>query len=163
MSYKSYFSHSVSRFCALFCTPTPLQLSPAILIYIHGSYKYNSFRYFSMAVSLSVRSSRLCCKIFVLKYFRRMSTLQKFFNTKISYNEYFPIYRTRSLQSPNISLSTMMQSWSALSPTSIATHWNTVPLPKSSLLCHNAPKWKVKLWQWLYKLKELNAPHWFTV
>ena len=47
---------------------------------------------------LSVCSFRLlCCKIFVLKYFRRMSTLRKFFNTKIfltkiSYNENFPIY-----------------------------------------------------------------------
>ena len=53
---------------------------------------------FSMAVTLSVRSSRLlCCKIFVLKYFHRTSTLRKFFNTKIfptkiSYNENFPIY-----------------------------------------------------------------------
>ena len=53
---------------------------------------------FSMTVTLSVHSSRLlCCKIFVLKYFRRTSTLRKFFNTKIfptkiSYNENFPIY-----------------------------------------------------------------------
>ena len=61
---------------------------------------------FSMAVTLSVRSSRLlCCKIFVLKYFRRTSTLRKFFNTKIfptkiSYNENFPIYGIRSTKSP---------------------------------------------------------------
>ena len=46
-----------------------------------------------MAVTLSVRSSRLLC-FFMLKYFRRMSTLQAFFNTKvfptkISYNENF--------------------------------------------------------------------------
>ena len=39
----------------------------------------------------------LCRKIFVLKYFRKMLALQKFFNTKIfptkiSYNENFPIY-----------------------------------------------------------------------
>ena len=39
----------------------------------------------------------LCCKIFVLKYFRRTSTLRKFLNTKIfltkiSRNENFPIY-----------------------------------------------------------------------
>ena len=53
---------------------------------------------FSMAVTLSVRSYRLlCCKNFVLKYFRRTSTLRKFFNTKIfptkiSYNKNFPIY-----------------------------------------------------------------------
>ena len=33
---------------------------------------------------------------------------------------------TMSSQSPNISLSTMMQGWSALSPTSTATYWNTV-------------------------------------
>ena len=41
-----------------------------------------------------------CWKIFMLKYFRRMSTLQKFVNTKIyltkiSYHENFPIYGTR--------------------------------------------------------------------
>ena len=35
----------------------------------------------------------LCCKIFVLKYFRRTSTLRKFSNTKISYSENFPSYR----------------------------------------------------------------------
>ena len=55
--------------------------------HFHGSYSLRTF----------FDSRLLCCKIFVLKYFRRMSTLQKFFNTKIfptkiSYNENFPIY-----------------------------------------------------------------------
>ena len=55
---------------------------------------------FSMAVTVSVRSSRLlCCKIVVLKYLRRTSTLRKIFSTKIflakiPYNENFPIYST---------------------------------------------------------------------
>ena len=54
-----------------------------------------------MAVTLSECSSRLlCCKIFVLKYFHRTSTLQKIFNakillTKISFNENFPIFPVR--------------------------------------------------------------------
>ena len=59
---------------------------------------------FFMAVTLSVRSSQLlCCKIFVLKYVCRTSTLRKFFNTKIfpmkiSYNENFPIYGSTQYQ-----------------------------------------------------------------
>ena len=71
-------------FWALFCTPTPLQPSPPILFYIRGSHKCDFFRKtFTMAVTLSVCSSPLlCCKIIVLKYFRRTSTLRKFFQRK---------------------------------------------------------------------------------
>ena len=88
-------------FWALFRTPMPLQPSPPILFYIRGSRKCNFFQKTSTAVTLSVRSFRLLCwKISMLKYFRRMSTLRKFFNTKIYltkilYNENFPIYGTR--------------------------------------------------------------------
>ena len=59
--------------------------SPLILFYTHGSRECNFFqKNFSMAVTLSVRSSRLlCCKIFALKYFWRTSTLRKSFNTNI--------------------------------------------------------------------------------
>ena len=70
---------------------------PYFFIYVVAA-NVISFEKLSMAVTLSVRSSRLlCCKIFVLKNFRRTSTLRKFFNTKIfptkiSYNENFPIY-----------------------------------------------------------------------
>ena len=74
---------------------------PYLFIYVVATNRI-PFENFSMAVSLSVRSFRLlCCKIFVLKYFRRTSTLRKFFNTKIfltkiSYNENFPIYGNTS-------------------------------------------------------------------
>ena len=95
--------------------PTPLQpslfhtctnASPTIgahtffTVAIRGSRECNFFRKTFPWQLLSVRSSRLlCCKIFVLKYFHRMSTLRKFFNTKIfptkiSYNKNFPIYGT---------------------------------------------------------------------
>ena len=55
---------------------------PYIFIYVVAA-NVISFENFSMAVTLSVRSSQLlCCKIFVLKYFRRTSTLRKFFQQK---------------------------------------------------------------------------------
>ena len=109
------------RFWALFRTPMTLQPPPPILLYIRGSLEYNN----SLQITLSWQLlsplhflppalaclslcactawkpitllQTLCCKIFVLKYFRRTSTLQKVFNTnifptKISYNKNFPIY-----------------------------------------------------------------------
>ena len=63
---------------------TPLQPSPPILFYIRGSHECNFFRKTFPWQLISVRYSQLLsCKIFVLKYFRRTSTLRKFFNTKI--------------------------------------------------------------------------------
>ena len=88
------------EFWALFSTPTPLQPSPPILfIYVVAANAISFEKLFHDSYSLrTVRSSRhLCCKIFMLKYFCRTSTLRKYFNTKIfpakiSYNENFPIY-----------------------------------------------------------------------
>ena len=59
----------------------------------HGSYFLCMF----LPPVLATLLQTLCCKIFMLKYFRRTSTLRKFFSmkifpTKISYNENFPIY-----------------------------------------------------------------------
>ena len=79
------------------CSPCKLGLCVVAFMYIvvaNGILSKN----FSTAATLSVRSSvLLCCKIFMLKYFRRPSTLQKFFKrkifpTKILYNESFLIY-----------------------------------------------------------------------
>ena len=72
----------------------------------HSSYFLRTFLPPALAcLSLRAHATRkpftllqmLCCKIFVLKYFRRTPTLRKIFNTKIfptkiSYNENFPFY-----------------------------------------------------------------------
>ena len=55
---------------------------PYFFIYVVAANVISS-KNFSMAVTLSVHSSRLlCCKIFLLKYFCRMLTLQKFSTRK---------------------------------------------------------------------------------
>ena len=71
-------------FWALFRTPKPLQPSPSIPSYINYVVAVNAILKNFHGSYLSVSSYRLlCCKIFVLEYFRRTSTLWKFFNTKI--------------------------------------------------------------------------------
>ena len=90
----------------------------SLYFFIHGSLKYNnSFRklfhggyflhtFLSPALAcLSLRTKTdtllqvLCCKIFVLKYLRRTSTLRKFYNTKFCpmKNSYNPNLRYSSL------------------------------------------------------------------
>ena len=125
MSYDSSFlfhSHSVSIGSVFGVSFAHQRLSNHRL---HTSYIYvvasNTFRksfpqqllspYVSSPCSslplLSARAARkpitllqtLCCKIFVLKYFRRTPTLRKIYNTKIFppkilYNGNFPIYGT---------------------------------------------------------------------
>ena len=81
------------HFRALFRTPTTLRLPPPILLCIRGSLEYNisvrktlpwqSLSPYVFPPTLATLLQMLCCKIFVLKYFHRTSTLQKFFNTKI--------------------------------------------------------------------------------
>ena len=87
MLYKSSFSHSVSIGSVFVLSFAHQRLSnrhrPYLFIYVVAANTI-PFENFSMAVSLSVCSSQLlCCKIFVLKYFRRTSNLRKIFNTKI--------------------------------------------------------------------------------
>ena len=98
-----FHSHSVSIgsvFGVSFHIPTTLQPPlPYFFIYVvasenlfDSSYLLRMFLPPALAcLSLRARAARklimllqmLCCKIFVLKYFRRMPTLRKFFNTKI--------------------------------------------------------------------------------
>ena len=96
------------RFRALFCTPTILRPPPPILLYIRGRLKYNiSFRktlpWQLLPPALATLLQTLCCKIFVLKYSCRSSTLQheNFFNenfliygsTRLHYDHYVCISR----------------------------------------------------------------------
>ena len=95
MSYDgSFFTATTCRLEAFWAlsqtndSPSP----PPIPLYIRGSLEYNSFRKtrprqlpFSVRFFTLPRKSRLqmlCCKIFVLKYFRRTSTLRKFSTRK---------------------------------------------------------------------------------
>ena len=68
----------------------------------------------------------LCCKLFVLKYFYRTSTLRKFFNTKI-----FPtkISWLRYIQNSNIYLATafLLVSFQSLWPTNKKLHMPILP------------------------------------
>ena len=85
MNVPSFFTATAYRSEELFRTPTPLQPSPPILFYIRGSREWNFFRktFPWQLLSPYVLPNFYVVKIFVLKYFRRMSTLRTFFNTKI--------------------------------------------------------------------------------
>ena len=99
MTVPSFFTATAYRseeFLGSLCTPTPFQPSLPIHFYIRGSRECNFFKK-TFPWQLLSSSRLLCCKIFVLKYFRRTSTLRKIFNTKIfpmktSYNKSFLIY-----------------------------------------------------------------------
>ena len=79
------------HFWALFHTPTTLRLPPPI--FFCGRLEYNiSFQKtlpwqllssYVFPPALATLLQTPCCNIFMLKYFRRTSTLQKFFNIKI--------------------------------------------------------------------------------
>ena len=97
-----FHSHSVSigRFFGISFAHQCLQPSPPILfIYVVTANTIPFEKHFHGRYSLRTffDSQLLCCKIFMLKYFHRTSTLRRIFNTKIfptkiSYNENFPIY-----------------------------------------------------------------------
>jgi len=66
------------------------------------------------------------------------------------------VLTTRSSQPPNISLSTMMQSWIACCSLQVQQRTGTQSHCLNLLdYVTMHLKWKVKLWWWLYKLKEL--------
>ena len=94
MSYDSSSFTAIAYRLEAFRPPTTLPLPPPILLYICGSLEYISFwktflwqlhvlSLYIFPPALATPLQTLCCKIFVLKYFRRTSTLRKIFNMKI--------------------------------------------------------------------------------